>query len=529
MKLLSNRDKALSWGGIFVFLSLMMLLVSCKNDPVSSEPEKIEGEKALITLKIPNYNGGGAQFGSRAFNPDEEGYMSNLYVIAVKYADIDDNGKIQERDAENRIVYTFALNPVGEEFDKGKDENKNDEYEDTELDYHTFNVALYPGKYKFGVLANVDLYLWRAQKISDFTKEDDLNNLVLYFSESNPLVPYHLPMACLPDKIKYSDNTHSEKTSVSNEKDNLITISKNSGTQIYADMTFLCSKVRYTILFDKTEGGISEAFGSSWIRFNVDELNNPIATNLRSWTVLIPRPNGEANPEIKVANPFITRSGSSSVSSEDEEKKPDGYTGSSYQAQMGWWSMNIGRYYWHKEEKECYPKKPNSTLMPWDKSTNEWIESEKKVWQGIVYLPENLNDQILKREIGKTVLEFPYHTRDNSLDDTPEKPADFPKQIYLFGNPNEEQFQGTTDSGEYANNEANFEGIERNYMYDVVAKVVNPDVDELDIRVFVSILPWHDVDQNIPNQGDLYNPGEQDLNGNIGVNDWKGESVNDTW
>lgn len=463
-------------------------LWSCSDSQGSAElnpDEEVPDGMVKLSLMVPDYETGAAQFGSRAFNPKEEGYMSNLYVIAIKYADFKDDGTTVEYSYDKGAVFTYALNPVGIKFEKVKEGQE---------DYKKFNVALFPGKYKFAVVANLDLYLWRENKISDFRKESDLRNIVLYYSEDTPLTPGHLPMVCMPTEIKYSvdvDNTgnYTAKTTVGT--DALVTIEKGKPTAIYADMNFLCSKVRYTILFDKNPGGISEAFGSSWIRFNVDDRYKPIATNIRSWTILDPENSTvlkDSDPEysIKVPGKYIVSSNSSSINDEDETI--DGNTGSTYGATKGWWNMSIDRYFWHETEGSNYPLGPESELTLWNKSLDEWIESKQKVWQGIVYLPENTEEGL------KTRLEFPYHTRLNSDEETPEVMADNPKVINLFDNLSE-KYEGLTGEN-YSNETGTYTGLERDYFYDVVAKVVNPGVD-MKVKVFVSIIPWHEVDQNL--------------------------------
>ena len=469
---------------------MLLLLVSCVNDPQPSDIEIPEG-MTMVSFLIPDYDGGAAQFGTRAYNPDEEGYMSNLYIVAVKYSDfveeakVDDSGMtVVEKPLSTPQVYTYSLNAVGVEFIRG------------EKKYHQFNVTLYPGKYKFGLIANADLYLARTTKISNFTKEEDFQNIVLNFRGDTPLVPTHLPMVCLPEEIKYSqlDNNgvYSDITSVNRDQP-FVEIRKDNSARIFADMKFLCAKVRYTILFDKTPGGISEAFGSSWIRFNVDDQRKPSAHNLRRQTKLL-GPDAVLTEDDNVWNENV-------LFAHQDETAED---------QQGVWTINIDRFKWNAEQGADYPKTPDSSLIPWEDSTEEWIKQEQKVWQGIVYLPENLldndtsvDDEGFEQEvIQKTYLEFPFHTRVNSLDDTPEVAATTPKRIYLFGNPGEKHYSGSTSSGEYSSlNETKYNGLERNYFYDVVAKVVNPDTDEMEIRVFMSILPWHENDQNIENEG----------------------------
>ena len=503
---------------IFGCLNIFLLsfLQSCNDRDLPDDFGNIEFEvpdgMVRLSMLVPDYDGAYAQFGSRAFDISEEGYMTNLYVIAIKYYNFDDNGsEIEIKDESGKpspIVNTYALNPVGESFLVG------------EQKFHIFNMALYPGKYKFAVVANVDLYLSdRATKISDFHSEDDLKNLVLNFDSDIPLAPRHLPMVCLPENIRYKEKTTTIRTDsdgkvisstssysenllggVTDENpDNLISIGATSTVLqseeikenvIVARMNFLCSKVRYTILFDKT--GISSAFGSSWIRFYVDEQVKPWATNIRRQTKVVTESEGY---NYDIDNPFITQS-----------------TTDGYGTENSSWTISLDRFYWHSTEGSNYPLSPKSNLTAWDGTTDNWVGKTQKVWQGVVYLPENTgretytvsdpegnkNSQI----IPSTVLKFPYYSKDNNLDETPEiGHITDPKELWLFGNPTESKFEGLIDSGEdagnYSSEEGKYMGLDRNYFYDVVAKVVNPDVKQMDIRVFVSILPWHEVDQSI--------------------------------
>ena len=514
-------------------LGLSFLLWNCQERDSFSENTEVPEGMQKITFLIPDYEGGAAQFGTRVFDVGEEGYMSNLYVVAVKYkeyayvAEKDETGNtIYKRDINNDKdlsqdpqVYTFALNPVGTPFKVG--ENK----------YHSFNVTLYPGEYKFGVIANADLYLSRATNIAEFTKESQLQDIILNFKENTPLAPTHLPMVCMPEKIQYGTNSSSKKP-VSSENNYVVPVTKDNNVNIYADMTFLCSKVRYTLMFDKTEGGISEGFGSAWIRFNVDDKVKPWATNIRQQTQLVW---GESKGE------YTDDSGTYYTYNPDQAFiSSSGVNDEPY----GLWTIGIDRYYWDAEEEfvgrdtditghtfegKDYPKTYKSELIPWDGTTDEWIPRERKIWQGVVYLPENTGeivgiDGITKTPIAKTVLKFPYHMRANSDDDTPEEQANNPKVISLFGNLNEEQFDKTDDNGGYIKSEPQvaFQGLERNFMYDVVARIVNPESD-MDIQVFVSVIPWHEIDQNFSEDWGSSNNNDagQDSDLNAQAQDWQ--------
>lgn len=515
-----------------LFLGLTVLLSSCTEKDINDgNSEKIDPDMEKITFLMPEYEGGTAQFGSRAFDIQEEGYMSNLYIIAVKYKDYiydKDGNFVEPKIVDPHKVFVFPLNPVGERFQLSNDKNGNGSYEFEEKDYRAFNVTLYPGEYRFGIVANVDLYLNRVTKISEFTQEADLDKIVLNFDETTPLAPPHLPMACLPNEIQYSTynpeaQTYSEPKLVSSDNNYIVEIHKGASPRIYADMNFLCSKVRYTILFDKTPGGISEAFGNSWIRFNVDDQNRPYANYLRCQTQLFP---GDVSNDIyDETDPIIHHF---------DDSEPSGR-----------WTMNIGRYYWsglelgtgegtdkdavyHGNEGNNYPVTPDSQLDEWDRTTSEWIPMEQKVWQGVVYLPENngstLPEDHGNSDIPKTVLNFPYHTRVNSLDETPEVEASQPKIITLFSD-NDLKYEGTTNSGNYGN-EANgtFTGLQRGYFYDVVAQVVNPDAEGMNIKVFVSIIQWHESNQFIQDNGGQTSDSDLENNGQINPWDYEGSS-----
>lgn len=538
-----------------------------------------------LTIRIPNYDGGAAQFGTRGYNPDEEGYMSNLYVVAIKCANVNEDGQIVANvddetgdflpsvsegqsytegtlvfdtssgqwnvrnrwgqilktnvepadymiPNDQRRLFTYSINSVGEEFRLVRvDKN--------ESDYHTFNLALYPGLYRFGIIANADLYVWRTNKITEFKREEDLRDLILYFSEDTPLTPMHLPMVCHPEEMRYQlgqEDVNTNKTvyepfirDVQEGTNYVIPICHNYSTRVYSTLKFLCSKVRWTILFDKTPGGISQAFGNSWIRFNVDDQYKPIATKLRRYTRLFL---DNTNPVQGGDDALFIKTSTPSGFAEDDPNQVDGYTGSTYQAANGWWSMNIDRFYW-SEEGANYPVSPKSELRLWDKSTDVWIQSKQKVWQGIVYLPENVEDNRVGGQTyaRNTVLEFPYHTRVNDNDDTPEVPADEPKRIYLFGNPNEKRYEGLNGDNYNVGQEVTEEyKLERNYFYDVVAKVVNPEAD-MDIQVFVSILPWHDIDQNIPESSDQNAPKPEKtiLDINAKILPWEFGGIENEW
>ena len=520
--------------GLFLMTSIIW---SCQENEIPAEEDVPEG-MTRITLLLPDYNGGSGKFNTRAYNTEEEGYMSNLYVVAIKYSsyndveNVDGTIKTEEKELDTPQVFTYSLNSIGESFvvDE-KDASGNDKY-------HSFNVTLYPGRYKFGVIANVDLYLERTTKVYNFTKESDFENIVLNFKENTPLSPLHLPMLCTPWEIKYSQmtngNIRSEILQVDKNKP-FVEIRKDNNVRLYANMKFQCAKVRYTILFDKTEGGISESFGESWIRFNVDDQNKPTAHNLRTQTLLVPEKYGTSQRETGVYNPdywFIHQN--------DDPANEN----------LANWTMSIDRYYWsgpewsedpdwktkgtsHGNEGADYPKRPDSTLDFYRGTTATWVPMKQKVWQGVVYLPENMPEEG-SSNFEQTYLEFPYHTRANDWDDTPEEEAKVPKKILLFGNANETHFSGTAGSAEYVESDKTlYAGIQRGFFYDVVAKIVNPEQDMI-VQVFVNIIPWHEIDQNVEDSNAGSRPKtETEMEANVmlnqNINNWEHGEFQSVW
>ena len=128
-------------------------------------------------------------------------------------------------------------------------------------EYSEYRIEFKPGTYRIYVVANLDKYI--ATKISASTEESYLEKLILNFSPDKlPNTTDGLPMACLPAQVDGADPDLG-----------IITVEAGTTKTIQTDLTFLCAKVRYTILFDNSEGGFSrEAFGSSAVTFNTASL-----------------------------------------------------------------------------------------------------------------------------------------------------------------------------------------------------------------------------------------------------------------
>ncbi len=158
-------------------------------------------------------------------------------------------------------------------------------------EYSEYRIEFKPGKYRIYVVANLDQYI--ATKISASTEESYLENLILNFSPYKlPNTADGLPMACLPAEVDGADT------------DGIITVEAGKTKEILTDLTFLCAKVRYTILFDNSEGGFSrEAFGASTVTFNSASLTGVIPSTPLTGAVNTPDGAFEVDPiDLKAVN-----------------------------------------------------------------------------------------------------------------------------------------------------------------------------------------------------------------------------------
>ena len=436
-------------------------LSACSNDSGDniSQPEYSPEDLVSVELSVPyvSFDGKSSRAESSAYI--QEGWLSNAYLVVVKYSGNESVGfNIYELD-------TTGYNPlVGE--DKAPS---------------NFYINLYPGTYKFYLLANFDRYLSRFSHISNVKSEEELQSIVLNFDSSMPLVPAHLPMACFPEGFSLAPGATGitqvgDKftiSSKSNPSEGGSTSTGNNGSSttptrniiINATLKFQCAKVRYTILFNNTVGGMSEQFGNNSIRFIVNQTTDrPKANNIRGQLALI--------PEKGVL---------------DEEKN---YL-------EGNWTLDLSRYKFptiNGVPNEDYPLSSSDQLEPWEDQPNlvQWKKSQSRAWQGIVYLPENNNLEKFDRY---TTLSFPYvlekyKGEDGNYEDYvfQENEVLPEKEFSLFGNVDDIHYAGDYKS----EGTKGTHGLQRGFFYDVVAKVKNVNSDRLEmfIQLFVGDHPW---------------------------------------
>lgn len=408
--------------------SLFFALSSCTDDLGFRADDVTDENFTGITLFIPDVNGA-AEFGAtrsdgyantRAYDQAKEGNFNTLYIVAI-----DKKGPIHifQRNQSDGVVETI---------------------------YNKYQISLPAGDYKFYVVANMNRYLntEAGESVSFYDKihgvedpEGAIRNLILNFNASRPLEPGFLPMACLAENIRVGSNANAANREELVE--GFVNIPTGTSKYVYADLDFLCAKVRYTIIFD-AENEKSEFKGTNdYIDFhrNVVTSDPPFVNYIRQQTAV---KDGRANTKFLTVN-------------SDEEADPAS------------WPLFLDRYI-HPADFDFYAatddqelKNQFSKLKAWTAQDGAWDDKflKKRIWQGITYLPENLESQA-------TTLNFPYSFNG-------QKGTESPREIKL-------------NDFKLKNSEDKEPGIRRAKMYDVYALVKTPD--PADMVVNVSIENW---------------------------------------
>ena len=423
-------------------LLLTFSLFSCADDLGLHIDSEENGEDFTgITLLLPDVENA-AEFGAtrnddykntRAFDQSRESNFNTLYIAAIKV----------EKDNAGNIISTSIPQVVLKSQANGVEDG-----------YLKYSVSLAPGEYKFYIVSNLNRYLLDdsgnsvtfPQKAID---ENSIRKLILNFNSARVLEPGFLPMACLHENLKVGSSL-AEATKISG-KDATIKIEKNSNKKIYADLNYLCSKVRYTILFnrEKSDFGVNSSDVID-IHRHVAE-NYPYVSYLRRQTAINTIDGGS------VSQDFISNSNTNNEINESDISN---------------WPIYLDRYIYGDFDFYDDSKSPEaikaalSSLQNWDTFKEEgatWTNStylNKRAWQGVAYVPENL----LKDN--PTKLFFPYSF--NGMTG-----ANSPREVKLteFKIKN----QNNSETTEY--------GVSRSKMYDVYMLIKTPDPDQWDLKV----------------------------------------------
>ncbi|MCH5230079.1 MAG: hypothetical protein J1F12_08840 [Muribaculaceae bacterium] len=423
---------------------VLFALSSCTDDLHLNSDNDTPGEDFTgITLLVPNLDYA-AEYGAtrsdgyantRAYDQAREGNFNTLYITAIDQKD--GSAHIFQRNQSDGLVESV---------------------------YNRYQISLPEGTYKFYVVANLNRYLFEQDNSTTFydkihgkeKPEDEIRKLILNFSASRPLEPGFLPMACLAEDIKVGSTASTAQT----PENNLVSVATGENTYIYADMNFLCSKVRYTIFFDREK---ATQFGTNDIidfHRHTSSSATPFVSFLRQQTAL------NYKDDAPVVNPGFIPDINSSESEYanwmlflDRYKYTGDYVLSGEQAETG-----KVDFYDETNMKKVQAALEQLSKNPWSESDGEWSSEtfrKKRAWQGVAYLPENLVG-----EGGQpTVLNFPYSF--NSVEG-----ADSPRKIEL------KDFK-------IKDSETLEPGIRKGRIYDVYAVVTKPDAEQLRVNVIV--------------------------------------------
>lgn len=328
----------MAWAVVASFLTFALPSCSSNEDPISPEV-KPEG----LTIIIPELVN---------TTPD-------IYTRAATEAS-QDEAKIDEL-----WVYGFSTtNKTDNNFAKKIKTSKTEQVESGTLDnsftgyqgYATYTLSsIKMDKYHVYVLANLGSYLditgnTMMNKYNDGTlTEAEIQGLLLNFSTSNPITPGNIPMACY-----YTEALKDETNKLDN---NILDFSQGSAT-LYAPLTMLCAKVRYTILFDNQESSVTGEYFSKDFADVLVDFNTENGTSAENVASQVAYKTGTAS-----STPF-TMSG-----------------------------LTLSKVAYPNGETAGYLNLSDATnnLANLGTPSTTWNTDKKRAWQGIVYLPEDKN------------------------------------------------------------------------------------------------------------------------------------------
>lgn len=233
---------------ILIFLTAF-ILSSCSEDFKINEDSQ-ENDLVELMILVPEKESSFIESRAENYSLNEsESLYSNIYLVACNT----DKNKVTVFNLSQELSY-----------------DANDGYCKT-------SVLLGTGNYRFYVVANLNQYI--SGSIDQLVRtENGIQSLISDFSTDKLITPGNLPMACPPAEIIVENDYKDPNT-------NIINLRNGSKPSIKADMTILCAKVRYTILFDAREGGISEGFidnDKKNISFIVSDQELPYANYVKS-------------------------------------------------------------------------------------------------------------------------------------------------------------------------------------------------------------------------------------------------------
>lgn len=324
-------------------ISALLVLPSCI-DELNPPCNNISGEhETFLTIYLPNVESAARHGETRADGNQitnaladaEEAKINTLWFFAYPVTESGD----KDNSREVIVVPLDKQTPVS----TGT----------TVFNYSRYDVGGFEaGGYHIYVLANMEDYTdIDADDVTADFPEEDLRNLVLNFNTTKYLEYGNLPMACLNTEMQYG----AQGAPTNKVGDNgIFNVSKNQN-EVFADLTFLCAKVRYTILFNKED---SDNTFSNAPDFSETVTAKPVMSSTK---LIGDKSTASANP-LELSNLTLSKV----LYPEDANSQ-----------------------YFKPNKTDSYEQDltviDGNTVRDWENPTTQ------RAWQGIVYLPENYN------------------------------------------------------------------------------------------------------------------------------------------
>lgn len=317
MKKTLRSAKYLAFGICFLALAPLASCSSDEDAPAQPEvtPARVlsPGEETMVQIVIPG--------------------IDNLTRATV-------DASTSEATISSLFFYAYPVEGSTGEF-VGKDLKDESGTVGTSTYGTAYSVTMKAGKYRVYVVANLNTYGANLTASSD---ENALKAVVLKFNDlttNKGILSNAIPMACLNTAIKKSQT----ETVTSGEFE-----LNSTGQSIYADLTMLCAKVRYTVLFD-LESYSEDVHYAKGVTFTKAEASN-----------------------VKKQGGWIAAAGTDVQNAFAVNFDPKAYPTTTLQAYL-----NIG----------------SQDTPPADLGTASWTDTEddqQRAWQGTIYIPENAVD-----------------------------------------------------------------------------------------------------------------------------------------
>lgn len=347
-----------------------------------------------------------------------------------------------------------------------------------------YRLPLQEGSYKFYLLANV--YQYWANGKANGSKEDyvkvlsstrTIEAIELNFGQNAYIGDGYLPMICLPKDICTYNNSTGEYIPVKDgDKEGIFKVTSEDASakktiELFAPMSILCSKVRYTVLFDNTddtEDSFSKAFPDADIQFTnkIENSSNYASAgivkfnNVYPFTPLIPLndfKDTESSKWLNEIEKYIIRCGYPEKEQSVTPAPPDGMRDISPTA-----GSSVGTAGYFNIEEATTP--PDYLQGIGSETEKQWDPATRRAWQSCingetasVYLPENTNYTSGVEENAKyTILHL-----------TPTAGTGINAAGYDIILPN----------------------MTRGYFYDIVAKMINSTM--VKVEIYINVNPWN--------------------------------------